>query len=478
MKLEFPKFDSARLLVVGDVMLDRYWQGSTSRISPEAPVPVVKVQTAEDSPGGAGNVALNIAALGAAATLVGLVGTDEAGVELESRLKAAGVLCDFGKVDSKPTITKLRVVSRHQQLIRLDFEEEFTTEDADALTGKVTTLLEKTDVLILSDYDKGALANVGTLIAAAKKAGVKVLVDPKGMDFSRYRGATLLTPNLAEFEQIMGPCSSEDDLVQKGRALIRELDLEALLVTRGEYGMSLIREQEPELHVPARARDVFDVTGAGDTVISALGASLAAGMELPEAVALSNIAAGLAVSRVGTVAVSGPELRREVQRDGGSDRGVMTREQLTLAVADARAHGEKVVFTNGCFDIIHAGHVGYLSDARKCGDRLVVAINDDDSVRRLKGEGRPINPVDRRMAVLSGLEAVDWVVSFAEDTPEALLEEVRPDCLIKGGDYGIKEVVGADLVQGYGGEVKVLSFLDNCSTSAIVEKIGEELSKK
>ncbi|MDG2176476.1 MAG: bifunctional D-glycero-beta-D-manno-heptose-7-phosphate kinase/D-glycero-beta-D-manno-heptose 1-phosphate adenylyltransferase HldE [Gammaproteobacteria bacterium] len=474
MKLEFPKFDSARLLIVGDVMLDRYWQGSTSRISPEAPVPVVNVSSAEDSPGGAGNVALNISALGAAATLVGLVGEDEAGEELEAMLTSADIRCDFEKVADKPTITKLRVVSRHQQLIRLDFEEPFESHSAAALNIRAEALLDNTDVLILSDYAKGALDDVSDLIGKAKKAGVKVLVDPKGHDYSCYRGATLLTPNLQEFEQIMGPCSSEEELAAKGLTLIKELGLEALLVTRGEHGMSLIRDNAPELHIPARTRDVFDVTGAGDTVISALGAALAAGVDLPEAVALSNIAAGLAVSRVGTVAVSGPELRREVQRDSGSDRGVMSKEQLLLAVADAKAHGEKVVFTNGCFDIIHAGHVGYLSDALRCGDRLIVAINDDDSVRRLKGEGRPINPVERRMAVLSGLESVDWVVSFEEDTPEALLEAIKPDFLIKGGDYGIEDVVGADIVTGYGGEVKVLAFLDNCSTSAIVEKIQED----
>ncbi len=474
MKLEIPKFDAARVLVVGDVMLDRYWHGATSRISPEAPVPVVKVGNAEDSPGGAGNVALNLAALGAAATLVGLVGLDEAGEELETRLRAAGVLCDFEKVPDKPTITKLRIVSRHQQLIRLDFEEAFDISSAEAINAKVSDLLDGTDVLIVSDYNKGALACVSALITQARKHGVRVLVDPKGEDFTKYRGATLLTPNLHEFEQVMGACENEEDLVTKGRQLIKELELEALLVTRGEHGMSLIRADEAELHIPARARDVFDVTGAGDTVISVLGAALAAGAGLPEAVALANIAAGLAVTRVGTVAVSGPELRREVQSDGGSDRGVMTREQLALVVADARAHGEKVAFTNGCFDIIHAGHVGYLQDARKCGDRLIVAINDDESVRRLKGDGRPINPIDRRMAVVSGLESVDWVVSFSEDTPENLLEEVKPDCLVKGGDYGIEGVVGAEIVQQYGGEVRVLSFLDNCSTSAIVEKIKKD----
>jgi len=437
-------------------------------------VPVVRVNGREDSPGGAGNVALNIAALGAAATLVGLVGEDEPGIELESRLGAAGVLCDFEKVPDKPTITKLRVVSRHQQLIRLDFEELFDEASAEAVNRRAEALLAATDIIILSDYAKGSLAKVSQLISMAKKAGVKVLVDPKGSDFTRYRGATLMTPNLSEFEQVVGACPNEETLVARGQQLLKELELEALLITRGEHGMSLIRSGEPELHIPARARDVFDVTGAGDTVISVLASALAAGSPLPEAVALANIAAGLAVTRVGTVAVSGPELRREVQRDGGSDRGVMTRDQLALAVADARAHGEKVVFTNGCFDIIHAGHVGYLAEARKLGDRLVVAINDDDSVKRLKGEGRPINPVERRMAVVSGLESVDWVVSFSEDTPEALLDAVRPDCLIKGGDYGVDQVVGADIVTAYGGEVKVLSFLDDCSTSAIVDRIRED----
>jgi D-beta-D-heptose 7-phosphate kinase / D-beta-D-heptose 1-phosphate adenosyltransferase len=302
-------------------------------------------------------------------------------------------------------------------------------------------------------------------------------VDPKGDDFSVYRGATLLKPNLHEFEAIAGPCANEEELVQKGQQLLRTLDLQALLITRGEHGMSLIRDNAPELHFPARARDVFDVTGAGDTVISVVAASLAAGMPLPESVALANIAAGLVVAKLGTAAISGPELRREIQRDGGSDRGVLTLDQLRLVVADARAHGERIVFTNGCFDIIHAGHVGYLKEARKQGDRLIVAINDDASVKRLKGEGRPINSIERRMAVVAGLESVDWVVSFAEDTPEHLLHEIRPDRLIKGGDYGIEGVVGSDFVKSYGGEVKVLAFLDNCSTSAIVNRIKDNAQK-
>ncbi len=473
MKLDIPRFDKARILVVGDVMLDRYWHGGTSRISPEAPVAVVRVRDTKDSPGGAGNVALNLAALGAAASLVGLVGDDQSGHELETSLNAAGVLCDFLRVAGKPTITKLRVISRHQQLIRLDFEEMFAHEDACQLTPRVQALLQGVDAVVLSDYRKGALLDVQALIRVAREAGVPVLVDPKGDNFSVYRGATLVKPNLHEFEAIVGPCANEDELVQKGQQLLRELDLQALLITRGEHGMSLIRDNAPELHFPARARDVFDVTGAGDTVIAVVAASLGAGLPLPESVALANIAAGLVVAKLGTAAISGPELRREIQRDGGSDRGVMTLDQLRLAVADARAHDESIVFTNGCFDIIHAGHVGYLKEAKKQGDRLIVAINDDASVKRLKGEGRPINSIDRRMAVVAGLESVDWVVSFSENTPEHLLHEIKPDKLIKGGDYGIEGVVGSDFVKSYGGQVKVLAFLDNCSTSAIVNKIKD-----
>lgn len=474
MKLDIPRFDTTRILVVGDVMLDRYWHGDTTRISPEAPVPVVKINNIEDSPGGAANVALNIAALGAACNLTGIIGNDAAGQSLIQALSAAGIECDFHFSEHSPTITKLRVLSHHQQLIRLDFEENFSSTDSLSLSSRISGLLNNVDLVIFSDYKKGSLNNIENFISLVKAARVPILVDPKGDDFTKYKGATLLTPNLHEFEVVAGQCSSEEDLVNKAKVLINDLELEALLVTRGEHGMSLIRPGETELHFPARSRDVFDVTGAGDTVISVLGASLGAGKSLPEAVALANIAAGIAVSKVGTVAVSGPELRREVQKDSDSGRGVMSRAQLAQVVADAKANGEKVVFTNGCFDIIHAGHVGYLQDARGQGDRLIVALNDDASVTRLKGEGRPINPIERRMAVVAGLEAVDWVVSFDEDTPIPLLEEFKPDVLVKGGDYEISEVVGADIVQAYGGEIKVLAFLDNCSTTGIVEKIQKD----
>ncbi len=474
MTLSVPRFDKAQVLVIGDVMLDRYWHGTTSRISPEAPVPVVQVDRIEDRPGGAGNVALNIAALGAQVSLFGLTGQDEAASALSNRLSAAQVDCHFHVVSDHPTITKLRVISRHQQLLRMDFEQPFADKEAVALVAQATRAMRNVGAVILSDYAKGALADPQPLIRAARAVGVAVLVDPKGSDFQRYRGATLLTPNLHEFETVVGPCDSEQALVKKGLALIAELALDALLITRGEHGMTLLRPGLAELHLPTRAREVFDVTGAGDTVISVLAATLAAGENLPNAVILANLAASIVVGKLGAAVVSAPELRRALQREFGGSRGVMNVEQLQVAINDAHAHGEKTVFTNGCFDILHAGHVGYLQQARRLGDRLIVAINSDASVTRLKGSGRPINPLDRRMAVLAGLEAVDWVVGFDGDTPEELLEQLHPDILVKGGDYTKEQVVGWQIVEGYGGEVKVLSFFDDCSTTAIVEKIIEK----
>jgi len=475
MKLEMPRFDQARVLVLGDIMLDRYWEGGTSRISPEAPVPVVKVEQITDRPGGAGNVALNIAALGAGARLGGYTGDDEMADSLQDMLSGAGVDCAFTRVANLPTITKLRVISRQQQLIRLDFEQADIAATGEPLANTLPGQLANINALVLSDYAKGALHDPGPLIGAARSAGIPVLVDPKGADFSRYRGATLLTPNLQEFEAVVGACASESELVDRGEALMRSLDLAALLVTRGENGMTLLRPGEDELHLPARAREVYDVTGAGDTVIATLAAAVAAGADLPQAVGLANVAASIVVGKLGTAAVSAPELRRAVLQEQGSERGVLTLEQLQIAVADARSQGERVVFTNGCFDIIHAGHVAYLEQARSLGERLIVAVNSDDSVRRLKGKGRPINPQDRRMAVLAGLEAVDWVVSFPDDTPRPLLEVLRPDILVKGGDYAGKEdVVGWDIVEGYGGEVQVLGMVDSVSTTAIVTRIKGE----
>ncbi|MDD5036958.1 MAG: bifunctional D-glycero-beta-D-manno-heptose-7-phosphate kinase/D-glycero-beta-D-manno-heptose 1-phosphate adenylyltransferase HldE, partial [Methylococcaceae bacterium] len=403
MKFQIPAFDRARVLVIGDIMLDRYWLGPVSRISPEAPVPVVRIDHEEHRPGGAANVALNVASLGGAAILLGFTGEDSAAAILTERLESAGVRCAFTRLSGVPTVIKLRVMSRNQQLMRLDFEQPFAAELGAGLVQAAREWFEKTHVVVLSDYGKGSLSASQALIEAARVAGRPVLVDPKSRDFSSYRGATLVSPNLSEFEAIVGPCADEFALVERGMNLLREHRLEALLVTRGEHGMTLLRDGLSQLHLPAQAREVYDVTGAGDTVLATLAASLAAGSELPDAVALANRAAGIVVGKLGTATVSALELGQTMLQGDGPERGIMSEDQLLNAVAAARERGERIVMTNGCFDILHAGHVVYLEKARTLGDRLIVAVNDDDSVARLKGAGRPINPLDRRMAVLAGL---------------------------------------------------------------------------
>lgn len=478
MKVHIPDFSTSQVLVIGDLMLDRYWHGDTSRISPEAPVPVVHVGETEERPGGAGNVALNIAGLGAHATVMGLTGQDEAATALGKNLEASGVSCQFDKLENVPTITKLRVMSRHQQLIRLDFEDGFTKENAQGLLEHYLKLLPQARVVILSDYGKGTLGDAEALIAAARSAGTRVLVDPKGSDFSHYRGASLITPNLSEFEAVVGKCSSDEELVSKGEALRQELEIEALLVTRSEKGMTLLRADHDPLHLPTRAREVFDVTGAGDTVISVLAAALGAGEDMANATALANLAAGVVVGKMGTATVSVQELSHTMRELEELERGVVSEDKLVALIHDAQTHGERIVMTNGCFDILHAGHVQYLEQAAELGDRLIVAVNDDDSVRRLKGDERPINPVEQRMAVMAGLESVDWVVPFSEDTPERIICRLVPNVLVKGGDYQPHEIAGGDCVTEAGGEIVIIDFLEGCSTTRIVKTIRQGSTSK
>ncbi len=471
MKITLPDFNRAGVLVVGDVMLDRYWYGPTSRISPEAPVPVVKVDTVEERPGGAANVAMNIASLGAGSRLVGLTGADDAARALNAALSGVNVQCDFVAVSTHPTITKLRILSRNQQLIRLDFEEGFEGVDPEPLHQRIRQALPESGALVLSDYAKGALASVETIIQIAREAKVPVLVDPKGTDFERYRGATILTPNLSEFEAVVGKCKDEAEIVERGMALMATFELSALLVTRSENGMTLLQPGKKPFHLPTQAQEVYDVTGAGDTVIGVLAAALAAGNTLEESCFLANAAAGVVVGKLGTSTVSPVELENAIRARPESGFGVMDEAQLKEAVALARRRGEKVVMTNGCFDILHAGHVSYLANARKLGDRLIVAVNSDASTKRLKGESRPINPLENRMIVLGALEAVDWVVPFEEDTPQRVIADVLPDLLVKGGDYKPEDIAGSKEVWANGGEVRVLNFEDGISTSNIIRAI-------
>jgi D-beta-D-heptose 7-phosphate kinase/D-beta-D-heptose 1-phosphate adenosyltransferase len=468
--LEFPSLSNIHVVVVGDVMLDRYWHGSADRVSPEAPVPVVQVKQTEARPGGAANVALNVVSLGARCTLVGLIGADDAGVELTQRLEAAGVVCDLVTVDDWPTIVKLRMIAQKQQLLRADFEEEIpqtgASERIAQLQNRVEKHLQSASLLVIEDYDKGAIEEPQGLIYAAQRRAVGVLVDPKLKPFAQYRGANVIKPNEKEFVHAVGKIK---DLSAQAGQLITELGLDGIVLTRGGEGMDVLTGKTDH-HIPARPVEVFDVTGAGDTTAATLAVGMALDWPLVDCARIANVAASLAVAKLGTAPVSGPELRAALAR-ASADRGVLQREQLAQAVADARHNGEKVVFTNGCFDILHAGHVTYLEEAAALGDRLVVAINDDASVTRLKGPGRPVVPVESRGRVLAGLGCVDWVVSFAEDTPESLLKLLQPDVLVKGGDYSPAEVVGGDLVRAYGGEVRVLSLVSDISTSAIVEKI-------
>ncbi|WP_371186469.1 bifunctional D-glycero-beta-D-manno-heptose-7-phosphate kinase/D-glycero-beta-D-manno-heptose 1-phosphate adenylyltransferase HldE [Thalassotalea maritima] len=474
MKVDIPNFSHARVLVVGDVMLDRYWSGPTGRISPEAPVPVVKISGREERPGGAANVALNIAALGGQVTLSGITGKDDVAQALDTRLSSMDVICQFMQHESVPTITKLRVLSRNQQLLRLDFEESLHHLDKGALSHFVAENIRQHHLLLLSDYDKGTLSEVQELIAIARQQNVPVVVDPKGSDFAKYRGATLITPNMAEFEEVVGPCRDENEIVEKGQQLLIDLELQALLVTRSEKGMTLIRPDMPELHIPTQAKEVYDVTGAGDTVIATLALALAAGSSYCQASALANIAAGIVVGKLGTSTVSEVEIAQALSVGQESGNGVVSEEQLKIIIEQAKRRGEKVVMTNGCFDILHAGHVSYLSHAAELGDRLIVAVNDDDSVKRLKGSGRPVNSLDRRMAVLAGLGAVDWVVKFSEDTPQRLIANILPDLLVKGGDYEIEQIAGGKEVIDNGGEVRVLNFEEGISTTEIINTIRLE----
>lgn len=465
-----PDFSRARVLVVGDVMLDRYWFGNTSRISPEAPVPIVKIGNADNRAGGAGNVALNIASVGANVVLLGITGNDEAANTLEQQLSAAGVRPDMCKLDGLSTIIKLRVISHHQQLLRLDFEESLMTKGKDELLTRFRENLNQSNLVILSDYSKGTLSDPQAFIQLARAAGVTVLVDPKSSDFNIYNHANIITPNFKEFVAVVGPCHTEQEIIEKGRELIKKHHFGTLLVTRGEEGMTLISEND-FAHVPAYAREVFDVTGAGDTVIAILGSAVAAGLDLTHATSLANLAASIVVSKLGAATVSSPELECALSGKTSFASGIVNDEQLLNAVNQARMQGKKIVFTNGCFDIIHAGHVTSLQLAKQLGDYLIVAINTDESIRKLKGENRPINHLEHRMTVLAGLDVVDWVIPFSDDTPERLLKLIKPDVLAKGSDYNIDQVVGADIVRSYGGEVRIVKHNITTSSTSIFERL-------
>ena len=468
-------WDGKHVLVVGDVMLDKYIQGSVDRVSPEAPVPVVRASRQSHQPGGAGNVAMNVAGLGARATVVGFVGEDEDGTALKAALEAAGIDAKLIPVAGMPTTSKLRILGGSQQIVRLDIETN-ADRPAEAYLDVVETvrgLLPQAHALILSDYAKGALnAEVcQTLIGEANRAGVKVLVDPKGRDFSRYRGATTISPNLKELSLATG-CSdtSPESALDCGQALVAELDLQYLTVTMGERGIWVLHP-DSRFHAPAIARQVFDVSGAGDTVIATLALAVASSIGIEAAVWLANTAAGIVVGKLGTVPIARHELVAALTEFSGtnSDEKALALNQLEVRVAEWRASGHTIVFTNGCFDILHVGHIALLETCRRLGGKVVVGINSDASVSCLKGPTRPVVKERERARMLAALAATDAVVVFDAPTPIDLVLALRPDVLVKGGDYTEESVVGAPEVRSWGGRVVIAPTVDGFSTTNILK---------
>ncbi len=474
-------FQHLRVLVVGDVMIDRYIVGDVERISPEAPVPVLRQAREYSRPGGAANVAMNLAGLGLQTSLAGFVGVDAHAAELQALMRESGVNTDALLTASLPTIAKTRVVSRTQQLMRIDVEsrDEHTAADCQALREAAVTAVADADAVVLSDYAKGALTTelCRAVIEAARAKGVPVLVDPKTRDFRKYAGATTVCPNLHELSTATGvDVHATDALLEAGRDLLPTLGIDFLTVTMSERGIRVLRQggAAEEYHSPARAREVFDVSGAGDTVIATLAASLAAGLSMEAAVELANVAAGIVVAKLGTVPVAAHEIVSELTISSGvvSAEKVLDRERAVERVREWRSSGETIVFTNGCFDLLHIGHITLLEDCRRFGSKLVVGMNTDRSVSELKGPTRPIVSERERTRVMAALGAVDLVVLFDEETPLELIRGMHPDVLVKGGDYTVETVVGHEDVIATGGRVEIVPTVPGFSTSNIVKKMA------
>ena len=468
--MELKMLNKGHVLVFGDIILDRYISGSVDRVSPEAPVPVLKPSGEEIRLGGAANVALNLSSLGSNATLIGVTGKDSPSNEIIDLLKKNNIKKALSKSDH-PTISKIRILASQQQLIRIDNEEEFSETDWQSSLShyKKHISLKKNKVLIISDYGKGTLKNIPLIIREAKKTKKTILVDPKGDDFSKYKSADIITPNLHEFERVVGKINKESEITKKGKDLIISLRLNSLLITRGSDGMTLLDKRNGKVireDFPTEARDVFDVSGAGDTVIASIAAGLAGGFSLSESIRLANIAAGIVVGKSGTATVNQAELVPYL----GLSESFVTSNEIKGYSQDLHERDKKIVFTNGCFDILHAGHVEYLSAAKEMGDKLIVAINTDRSVRKLKGSSRPINTLAHRAKVLASLQCVDKVVFFDEETPIKLIKTIKPDVLVKGGDYKIKDIVGYKEVTKSGGSVVTIPLFEGLSTSKIIAK--------
>lgn len=466
----------SRVLVLGDLMLDQYIWGEVERISPEAPVPVVRAFRRSEQPGGAGNVAMNIVSLGARATLFGFIGEDGNGHDLIRLLRRAGVQVETTQVTDHPTTAKLRVLGGRQQMLRLDTEKTdgYPAGAYAALMSTLEGAISEAKAVILSDYAKGVLSEeiCQETIRLARSRGIPVLVDPKQRDFSRYRGATAICPNLAELSAATGmPSKCFEDMLSVGQTMVHALDLKFMVATMSERGIALLREHSRWL-APATARQVFDVSGAGDTVMATLALGMASGLDMEVSVRLANLAAGIAVSKVGTVPVGRDELLASLTPEIHlqAEEKVLALDTLRARLSVWRSAEERVVFTNGCFDLLHMGHITLLQEARREGDRLVVAINSDSSVRSQKGSSRPIVGQIERAGILAALAAVDAVIIFDDPTPLHLIEALRPDVIVKGGDYSEETVVGAKEVRAWGGTVRIVPIVEGFSTTKLIAR--------
>jgi len=470
------RLSKTSVLVVGDVMLDRYAYGEVQRISPEAPVPILTVERETAMPGGAGNVVRNLTAVNAAVAFVAVVGDDQAGSDLTGLVGGQPGVEPWLLVQSgRATTVKTRYIANGQQLLRADQEDArpIPAKLADRMLRIARDGMVATSITVLSDYGKGLMAGsvAKQLIDVAHQTGRRVIVDPKGLDYSRYVGADIITPNRRELSEATGmPISTEAEIVAAARALRAAHGFGAVLVTRSEDGMTLLDDHGAH-HYPAEAKEVFDVSGAGDTVVATLAAGLAGGLELPVAVRLANIAAGIVVGKIGTAVARETELMAALSPEGGALRKVVGREAAAEQVERWRRMGYRTGFTNGCFDLLHPGHVHLLEQARAACDRLVVGLNSDASVRRLKGPTRPVQPEAARAAVLASLAAVDLVCVFDEDTPLELIAALRPELLVKGADYAVEDVVGHEMVEGWGGRVMLAQLLPGHSTTATVARL-------
>jgi D-beta-D-heptose 7-phosphate kinase / D-beta-D-heptose 1-phosphate adenosyltransferase len=463
----------ARILVVGDVMLDHYIIGETTRISPEAPVPVVGVKREEFRPGGAANVAANIAAMGGDVTLLLLKGSDPTAQDLVDILRQYPLHIHEVDDAGARTTKKSRVVVSQQQIVRVDYDSKPTAEQQQKIFRVYSDVISDYDFIVFSDYAKGTLDRLPEFLALAKANHKFTLVDPKRRDPEFYRGASLLKPNRKEFSDLFGESTSVADISQQANKAISDFDIGAIVVTLGHQGMIVVEKDRPPMEMPTRAREVFDVSGAGDTVLAALVCDLAGGKNLKSAAETSNIAASIAVSHLGTYIVTAHDVAQEVFKDQLGSNKIITDSELPKLLSQLRLSKKKIVFTNGCFDILHPGHVRLFNEARSLGDVLIVGLNSDASVKALKGETRPINSFGSRAEVISGLGAVDYVIEFDAPTPIDLISKIVPDVLVKGGDYKIEEIVGHDVVQANGGEVRSLAFHNGYSTTRIVNDIAK-----